>query len=863
MKYASIVLFVAISSLLLGVISFFAVRTYAACSVHFDCPPGKAVSAACSNACSAECISTTKGCTVSCEGDCDGKSGGTGVNKGELPGGDDPSDGNNNPPSVCQLNPSASQCQNNNKQPSRPNQDNDGRCRILPNAPGCDSGPLYDNPGNSNKKDKEPPKKNISGRVWYDWDQNKNQNNGEPGIHNIRVESNPGNGNDRTNGNGDYDIKNQEQDRYTVKVQDGNAWKTTSKDNINVNLNQGNARNVDFGLFKGYRLEVTAFADLNANSKKSDNEPGIRGIHLDMYHRRLPGRINDDQTTNSQGQVTFNGSNNGNSYGGIPGGGSDYIITAYNFSPGFQVSGSNPFRVSINRTDNQDPPGEEIGLVPQWQIHGYVFFDINGDQKRDSATEPLFRQPNGSPPAISVTGISAENSAIQYTGNNNPFGNLILNNDGTFRVNRLIPGDYRITYQPPEGVEVNTTQYTLRVGDGLNPFSAFQCDRGNITPSIDTVDYCVANGAVAGNVINVAFAIADDGTGGPDGTPEPQASDPWIRSYGLDMRFDNRFINKVPQTACGGAYTSLPSTLSLSNLPSVLTPGVIVSGSAEELVDDLSPGTASPLEWNWTVQSLYSPPESEALPTSFDQVKANMLERGVEPNALVGTPGCLSANSCNPQPSLASGVYLVEGVDELTLTGWSVTAGKSILLLVDGAVYIDGEINVTDNTASFAMIVKGDIIVDPSVGRTAPSACPIDEDENEDNGEEDQGEDGDDQQDDDTDNQQEGIEHQSYPPLCDIFPNGTDCTDIEGLISTDGSFTIETTDNPATEKILNIAGSVVVNAGLDDGRFVNERDLGPKNNIYPVVNFQARPDILLNVSDVIKVSSLEYRELAP
>ena len=703
-----------------------------------------------------------------------------------------------------------------------PGGENDPRCIVFPNAPGCDSGPLTDGTGGKNK-DKEPPKKNIKGRVWYDWDQNKRQNNGEPGIRQIKVESNPRNGNDTTNGDGDYEIKNQEQDRYTVKVND-KSWKTTSKDAINVNLNQGNARNVDFGLFKGYVQEIRIFADLNGNGALNSGEPGLEGIGINIRHTRLPGRINDDDDTNAQGIARLNGNNGGAKHNGIPGGGSDYDTTVQGFSTGFVPSDQNPFRFSINRTSNQDPPTRNFGLIPQWQVRGYVFIDTDGDRIKDTNEDYLTEQPQ-----IGIEGRNPWNQSINY-GPSNPNANLVTLNTGFFEIHRLLPGEYFVHYTPPQGMSSypgGATPYVIHVGDGFSPFNEFACSDAEgertTSPAAINTTYCSSlqnsqGQAFSGNVLNLSFAI--------------QVAEPWYRSYGLDMRFDNGISIGVPGQACDGTYASLPSG-GAPSLPSVLTPGILVSGTPTL---EFNPGQAS--EYNWKVSNAYTPPTPDTIRTSYAQIDANLRRSGVAVQDFrTADGGCPNINSCTPDSDdLRDGIYrvsLAEG-EELRIINWNVPDNKNFVLLVDGNLRVGpatgsstNTINVGYTNASLTVIVKGNIIVEDTVGQPRPYTCPSDN-----NG------------------VQQGDTH------------------IDGFFSTDQNFEVESSDAdgecPApAEKILNMSGSIVVNAGLNGGRFVNNRDLCGDNPVYPSFTIRARPDLILNTPDIIKIQNLEYRELAP
>ena len=129
--------------------------------------------------------------------------------------------------------------------------------------------------------------------------------------------------------------------------------------------------------------------------------------------------------------------------------------------------------------------------------------------------------------------------------------------------------------------------------------------------------------------------------------------------------------------------------------------------------------------------------------------------------------------------------------------------------MVDGDLYIENNIHVLPGyTALFS--VSGDIHVAASVGY-----------ENE----------------------------TTYPDS-----SGTVNTNLEGWYSTDKSFIVEGLSGesgankcPTTDKRLNVAGAIVVNAALGGGSFDNtQRDLCDKDLTCPVFYIQERPDFTLN-----------------
>jgi len=90
-------------------------------------------------------------------------------------------------------------------------------------------------------------------------------------------------------------------------------------------------------------------------------------------------------------------------------------------------------------------------------------------------------------------------------------------------------------------------------------------------------------------------------------------------------------------------------------------------------------------------------------------------------------------------------------------------------------------------------------------------------------------------------------------------------SDIEGFYSTDKSFIIQGTNNCSvgTDKRLNVAGTIVVNAAKTGGSFQYLRDLCGGNASCPVFSIQERVDFILNAPELIKRQNIIYREEAP
>jgi len=169
-------------------------------------------------------------------------------------------------------------------------------------------------------------------------------------------------------------------------------------------------------------------------------------------------------------------------------------------------------------------------------------------------------------------------------------------------------------------------------------------------------------------------------------------------------------------------------------------------------------------------------------------------------------------------PGLASGVYAIDG--DLILTGSDYTfTGGNFVILVNGNLYINEKIFV--NIGSTLVIsTSGNITVSSAVGETAGTSCTT--------------------------------------------TSHLGCS-IEGLYSADNYFYTAPSLNPscgATNR-LNIAGSVIANAGRRGGSFVNYRTLCSNNSTYPAVSFVERPDFMLNYPSVVTQTTRSWQDIPP
>jgi hypothetical protein len=92
---------------------------------------------------------------------------------------------------------------------------------------------------------------------------------------------------------------------------------------------------------------------------------------------------------------------------------------------------------------------------------------------------------------------------------------------------------------------------------------------------------------------------------------------------------------------------------------------------------------------------------------------------------------------------------------------------------------------------------------------------------------------------------------------------GSNVTRIEGLYSADGTVTVGGTACPNSDDQLNVAGTIVANAGRTGGTFVNERDLCASNISTPSIVFTERPDFMINYPSIARQSTRAWQEVSP
>jgi len=599
------------------------------------------------------------------------------------------------------------------------------------------------------------------------------------------------------------------------------------------------------------RADITgrvAFDD-NGDARYTTSDPGIENASVVMYKRSSSGNYDSrvgSRTTDSTGRYEFLDRTEG-----------DYQITL-TLPANYQMVSNNPRTTTLggNKSINF--------LLKKFIISGSVFIDNDKDNFFDSIETGYT---GGATVRLTGagTGTKTTNSVGDYS-----FTEL---NEGNFAVHLTSPSDYDPTGPVSKNVSVNNADVT-NVDFGIFPKytisgSVFVDDDGDGVkdgnealyarrPTIrrnGSTQFVTTNadgtfsaaGLVAGTYtityesLPAGFFMVHPKNGTPPfftvtvgpncGTNPPlpappnggasgtcngsnnvtglnfaiKPGTPWTQLFGLDVRFDGGIDNPIPETpnaACGGTYAIVKT----GNAPGIFFTGDISSTFGQ--------GEAN--ERNFVVGGSTYPEEYAGAPgattkTSYEYLSGVAKQSGITPTNIVGaTGGCTSLSSCTATSSLVNGVYLANG--NLTLNGFTAGANRDYVLLVNGNLTINGNITVPVGS-TLTVSTKGMITVGSTVGATA--TCPA--------------------------------------------PAGQ----IQGFFSTDTSFIISSTNNTATERMLNMEGAIVVNASRTGGTFQNDRDLGTGNISFPVFTLRERPDMVLNAPTFIRSTSTIWQEVAP
>lgn len=440
-------------------------------------------------------------------------------------------------------------------------------------------------------------------------------------------------------------------------------------------------------------------------------------------------------------------------------------------------------------------------ITPLYTISGNVFKDNNKNHIKDAG------ESNYGPITITSTG-----------------GTVIYPTAGVYKVTNLISGSYTISYTPPLDYEMTHPKpptYIVRVGkDSPLPIPplGYSCNANPFSDPYNTATcYQDAGTPFSGSIQNLNFGISN--------------SCSWSQIVGGNRREDGGINICIPPPLPPPPPPE-DQCIPVAGISGVMSSqhGVFFSGNNPYsfCLGGVCLGRASANRWivgGITDPEPYSPVNNNVIRTSYNYFRTTARQNGIaEKDFATVCPGL----NCTLPADIADGAYLADG--NLTLTGsgtppsYTFPASRNIVILVNGTLTINTNLLVPIGS-SVTFSTSGDIHITREIG----------------------------------------VEHyQNCNPITHQYCN------IEGFYSTDGSFILDGYDDDGCsssprviDSRLNIAGSVVVNAGLNGGAIVNNRDLCENNLFCPSYSITERPDLILNAPEFLKVPTYVWNEAAP
>lgn len=411
-------------------------------------------------------------------------------------------------------------------------------------------------------------------------------------------------------------------------------------------------------------------------------------------------------------------------------------------------------------------------------------------------------------PLFTISGnvfVDQNKDSLQNGADANYSGGITITpNPAGVTVTYPSPGNYVINNMP--GGQYTISYPSLPTGYQMTypkngPPPSFSVRVGNLS----TGGACSVSGHnsaacdVNGNITALRYGITN--------------SIPWIQSTGGDITG-----NEVTDPSGGGISNTIPPGASCGPYMSLTgsggTPGVIYAGAGSY---NFGSGQASPNPYNWVVGGLsypdtYIPTTPGVIRTSYGYMRSLATQSGLTPVDISAYCGAGGISNCTLSTSIPNGLYISNG--NLTLTGASYTfpANRNFVILVNGNLTINTEIHVPIGSTAF-FTTSGDISVGSNVGEAIITSTR---------------------------------------------------SNVEGYYSTDRSFyALGLNACPTVDRRLNVAGSIVVNASLTGGSFVNQRDLCAGDLQCPVFMVTERPDFVLNSPEFLKSARRVWREIAP
>ncbi len=302
-----------------------------------------------------------------------------------------------------------------------------------------------------------------------------------------------------------------------------------------------------------------------------------------------------------------------------------------------------------------------------------------------------------------------------------------------------------------------------------------------------------------GDITDLNFSVSD--------------SWPWLQTYGLDLRFDNGVTNLLPaSTTCGGGSYASGTGGGFS------TPGINFTGDSSA---DFGQGSAS--SNNWVVGGISYPEVfkgNNPLKTSTQSLRTLAQKAGIPLISLSSVAGCSNpATDCNLPNNLAQGVYVTNGDIRFRrqFTSTFVTGNTYVFITGNNSnMFFENNARTIVPLGATVIFSAGlDMLIDPTI-RPATNTCPV--------------------------------------------PAGQ----LQGIFSADRHIIISGNNGDCllpADSMLNIDGTLIINAEKISGKFQNQRDLCADNRSFPSLTIKARADFILNTPGFLtQQQTITYEE---
>ena len=371
-----------------------------------------------------------------------------------------------------------------------------------------------------------------------------------------------------------------------------------------------------------------------------------------------------------------------------------------------------------------------------------------------------------------------------------------------------------LSFTPQSG---QTQRYLHREGvaqSGISGSSTKLGQAGSTTLGWN-VSFASANWAEIGVPINSAAAPTPTPTPTPTPIPTPTPTPTPIPSSGNITNLDFGINNSFPwiQTVCGdirmdnGMADALPAGQStIATNTSCTNPGVVFTGDSTATFGSGQASSTNQVVGGATYPELYTAPGAGEIFSSYAYLNQKAQTAGLTPTDL--STVCTLAN-CTLPTNLPHGLYQANG--NVVLNTFTFPANQDYILLINGSLTLNGNINIpVANNSSAMFSTSGNIIVPATVGNPAAGTT----------------------------------------------------ANLAGIFSTDRSFIINSNNN-CTDLRLNIEGTVIVNAAKSGGSLQNSRDLCGANPNTPTLQLTQRLDFVLNLPEFLKIQSITSNEVSP